>query len=131
MGHGNKLSRKKEQAIIALLEEPTVRDAAERVKVSPNTLYKWMALSDFDQAYRQARHEAMGVAIARLQQASSEAVRTLEEVMADTEATPASRVTAARAVLDLALKATEIEQIEERLAQLERKVELHAKQKAG
>lgn len=128
MGHGNKLSRKKEQAIVALLEAPTVRDAAERVKISPTTLYKWMQLPEFDRAYRQARREAMAVAIARLQQASSEAVRTLEEVMGDTEATPASRVTAARAVLDLALKATEIEQIEERLTELERQVGLHAKQ---
>ena len=128
MGHGNKLSRKKEQAIVALLEAPTVRDAAERVKISPTTLYKWMQLPEFDRAYRQARREAMAVAIARLQRASSEAVRTLEEVMADVEATPASRVTAARAVLDLALKATELEAIEERLTALERQVGLHAKQ---
>ena len=52
----------------------------------------------------------------------------MEEVMADVEATPASRVTAARAVLDLALKATELEAIEERLTALERQVGLHAKQ---
>lgn len=128
MGHGNKLSRKKEQAIVALLEAPTVREAAERVSISPTTLYKWMSLPEFDRAYRQARREAMAVAIARLQRASSEAVRTLEEVMADVEATPASRVTAARAVLDLALKATEIEQIEERLTIIEKQVELYAKQ---
>ena len=124
MGHGNKLSRKKEQAIVALLEEPTVRDAAERVKISPTTLYKWMALPEFDSAYKQARRDAMGAAIARLQKASNEAVDTLREVMGDQEATPASRVTAARAVLDLALKATEIEQIEERLSELERRAGL-------
>ena len=67
MGHGNKLSRKKEQAIIALLEAPTVKEAAEMVKINPATLYKWMALPEFEEACRKARHRAMGEAIARLQ----------------------------------------------------------------
>ena len=119
MGHGNKLSRKKEQAIIALLEAPTVKEAAEMVKINPATLYKWMALPEFEEAYRKARHRAMGEAIARLQQASSEAVDTLRDVMGDQEATPASRVTAARAVLELGLRATELELVDERLARLE------------
>lgn len=119
MGHGNKLSRKKEQAIIALLEAPTVKEAAEMVKINPATLYKWMTLPEFEAAYRKTRHEAMGSAIARLQQASNEAVDTLREVMGDQEATPASRVTAARAVLELGLRATELELVDERLARLE------------
>lgn len=119
MGHGNKLSRKKEQAIIALLEAPTVKEAAEMVKINPATLYKWMALPEFEEAYREARHRAMGEAIARLQQASSEAVDTLRDVMGDQEATPASRVTAARTVLELGMRGTEIEVIEVRLKQLE------------
>jgi hypothetical protein len=119
MGHGNKLSRKKEQAIIALLEAPTVKEAAEMVKINPATLYKWMTLPEFEEAYRKARHEAMGSAIARLQQASNEAVDTLRDVMGDQEATPASRVTAARAVLELGLRATELELVDERLARLE------------
>lgn len=119
MGHGNKLSRKKEQAIIALLEAPTVKEAAEMVKINPATLYKWMALPEFEEAYRKARHRAMGEAIARLQQASSKAVATLWDIMGDQEATPASRVTAARAVLELGMRGTEIEVIEVRLKQLE------------
>jgi transposase-like protein len=124
MGHGNKLSRKKEQAIIALLEAPTVKEAAEVVGVNPATLYKWMAQPEFEEAYREARHKAMGEAIARLQQASSEAVETLREVMSDQEATPASRVTAARAVLELGMRGTEIEVIEARLRKLEEKAGL-------
>jgi len=124
MGHGNKLSRKKEQAIIALLEAPTVKEAAEVVGVNPATLYKWMAQPEFEEAYRKARHRAMGEAIARLQQASSKAVATLWDVMGDQEATPASRVTAARAVLELGMRGTEIEVIEARLRKLEEKAGL-------
>jgi tetrahydromethanopterin S-methyltransferase subunit G len=43
--------------------------------------------------------------------------------MSDDDATPASRVTAARAVLELAIKATELETIEERLTKLEKRME--------
>ena len=63
MGHGNKLSRKKEQAIIALLECPTVLQAADQAKISATTLYKWMAMPDFDAAYRQARRDAKYVGV--------------------------------------------------------------------
>jgi Tfp pilus assembly protein FimT len=83
-----------------------------------------MALPEFEEAYRKARHRAMGEAIARLQQASSEAVDTLRDVMGDQEATPASRVTAARAVLELGMRGTEIEVIEARLRKLEEKAGL-------
>ncbi|NLL88982.1 MAG: hypothetical protein GX228_08680 [Firmicutes bacterium] len=114
-----KLSRKQELAIVALLELPTATDVAEHVGVNPKTLYRWQSEPHFKAAYRKARHEAMGSAIARLQQASNEAVDTLRDVMGDQEATPASRVTAARAVLELGLRATELELVDERLARLE------------
>lgn len=114
-----KLSRKQELAIVALLELPTATDVAKHVGVNPKTLYRWQSEPHFEAAYRKARHEAMGSAIARLQQASNEAVDTLRDVMGDQEATPASRVTAARAVLELGLRATELELVDERLARLE------------
>ena len=118
-----KISRKQEKAIVALLELPTVTEAAASVKVTPKTLYKWMAEPQFSEAYRQARADMMAGAIARLQRASNEAVKTLEIIMASNAATPASRVTAARAVLDLAIRATELEAIAERLTKLEARLE--------
>lgn len=58
--------------------------------------------------------------IARLQHASSAAVSTLIKVMVD-PATPASaKVRAANCVLDHTAKAIELEDIEGRLAELER-----------
>jgi|CZCB01.1.fsa_nt_gi transposase-like protein len=122
MAHGDK-SHKWEQAVIALLEAPTIRDAAAQVGISPTTLYAWMKEPEFDELYRQARRDTMGAVIAKLQQAATTAVKTLETVMSDDDATPASRVTAARAVLELAIKATELETIEERLTKLEKRME--------
>ena len=37
-GHGEKLSRKQEQAVVALLTMPTIRKAAEKAGVGERTL---------------------------------------------------------------------------------------------
>ena len=64
----------------------------------------------------------MQQATARLQQASSDAVTALQSVMNDTEAPAPARVNAAKAVLELAVKAIEVEDLEARVQELERAV---------
>ena len=76
-------------------------------------------LQTFREAYRRARRKVVDQARARLQQASGEAVEALREVMNDEAAPHASRVSAAKIVLDMSLKETHAEEIEERLAALE------------
>jgi hypothetical protein len=63
----------------------------------------------FREAYRRARREAVEQARARLQQASGEALR---DVMIHENVPHASRVSAARTVLDMAMQATSEEEIE-------------------
>jgi hypothetical protein len=85
---------------------------------------RWLQLTEFQAAYRQARREAFGQATARLQQASGAAVSTLLKVMVD-QSTPAStKVRAADCVLDRAGKAIEIEDIEARVAAMELAAEI-------
>ena len=122
-GHGQKLSRKKEQAIVALLAHPTVGQAATAVGIGESTMFRWLQRDDFRQAYRLSRHEALGQALARMHAAASEAVSTLREVMTDTTAPASTRVSAARSVVELAIKAVELEDIEARVAELERRTE--------
>jgi hypothetical protein len=55
MPHGEKLSRKKEQAIAALLARPTVQEAAAEVGISVRTLCEWLKHPVFKRAYGQAR----------------------------------------------------------------------------
>ena len=73
--NGGKLSRKMGQAIAALLSEATIAAAAARVGVGEVTLWRWLQRQDFQAAFRAARREAVAQAIARLQQACSEAVQ--------------------------------------------------------
>jgi DNA-binding MurR/RpiR family transcriptional regulator len=119
MAPGEKLSRKQEVAIAALLTCPTLAEAAQRAGISEPTLGRWLRRDDFQTAYRQARREAVSQAIAHLQRVSGEAVETLRAIMADGKAPASARVTAARAVLEVAIKAVELEDLEARIADLE------------
>lgn len=118
-GHGEKLSRKKELAISALITEPSISKAAKTAGIGEATLWRWLQIPEFQRAYRQARRQAVSQAVARLQQASSEAVEALSSVMNDTEAPASSKVSAAKAVLELSFKAVELEDLESRITILE------------
>src|ERR1019366_888705 len=123
-GHGAKYARKQEEAIVALLTQRNIDEAAKAAGIAPNTLLKWMKQPEFDTAYREARHLAFRQSVARLQQASGAAVSTLLKIMVDVNAPHSTRVPAADSVLDHAAKAIEIEELEERLSNLERAAEL-------
>jgi transposase-like protein len=120
LGHGAKFGRKKEEAIAALLSQRNIEEAARAINVAPNTLLHWMKLPEFQTAYREARRAAFGQSIARLQQASSAAVSTLLKIMVDTNSPASTRVRAADSVLDHSAKSIELEDIEARVAELER-----------
>ena len=126
-GHGAKFGRKKEEAIVALLTNRTIEDAATSIKVAPSTLLRWMKEPDFNAAYRDARRAAFSQSIARLQQATGAAVSTLLKVMVDPSTPPSTKVRAADSVLDHSAKAIEIEDIEARVAELERAADIGRK----
>ena len=54
-GHGEKLTRKQEQAVAALLEQPTVLRAATAAGVSERTLRLWLKDPGFKAAYPGSR----------------------------------------------------------------------------
>jgi hypothetical protein len=118
-GHGEKLSRKKEMAIAALLSQPSIPAAARAVKIGEKTLWRWLQREDFRNAYVEARRQVVSQVLAQVQGAMSEAVKTLLDVIRDPTATPSSRVSAARAMIDVGLQGTEVEDLERRIYRLE------------
>ena len=116
-GHGAKFNRKKQEAIVQLLTQRSVDEAARVTGVKTPTLYRWMRDPQFEAAYQAARRAAFGQASARLQQASSAAVSTILQIQRD-PMTPASiRVRAAAIVLSYGKAAAE-EDIVARLSEL-------------
>ena len=82
-----------------------------------------MKVPEFDQSYREARRDAFRQSVARLQQASGAAVTTLLKIMVDGSAPASTRLLAADIVLAHTSKAIEIEDVESRVAALERAAE--------
>jgi DNA polymerase elongation subunit (family B) len=126
-GHGSKLGRKLEQAIAALLTARNIEEAAKAIDVSPKTLQRWQKLPEFERAFREARMAAFRQTTARLQQASSPAVTTLLKIMVDPAAPMAVKARCAYYILDQTKKAIETEEIEVRVAELERAAEAQKK----
>jgi hypothetical protein len=116
---GTKFGRKMEEAVVALLTQRNVDEAAKSVGISTRTLLRWMKEPEFQTAYREARRTAYSQAVARLQQGTTAAATTLLKVMLD-QSTPASvRVRAAECVMNHSAKAIEIEDVEARVTALE------------
>ena len=119
-GHGQKLSRKKEQAIAALLSQPSIGGAAKKVGIGEKTLFRWLQLDEFQLAYKNARRQVIDQTIAQIQSVLSEAVQTLLNGMSDVTAPASAKVSAARALLDIGFKVVEIEDPESRIEVLEK-----------
>jgi len=118
-GHGEKFSRKQDQAVTALLTCSSIIEAAVQCGVAKWTLRRWLKQDPFQAAYRKARRQVVQHAITRLQQATGKAVETLCAAMRDAEAPASARVSAARAILETAIKTVELEDLEQRIIALE------------
>lgn len=116
-GHGQKLTRKSEQALVALLAEPTLPAAAARVGVSEATIARWLRNPQFRAAYREARRQIVEAAIGTLQGATSEAVETLRRNLH--QKSGSVQVRAAIAILDRATAAIELMDLAQRVEALE------------
>ena len=121
-GHGEKLSRKQDTFISVLLTTPTLADAAHTVGIGEVTAWRWLKEPTVQQAYRDTRRAVVTQAIAQVQRATGEAVETLRAVMQDPEAPASAKVSAARTILETAVKAVELEDLEERIAYLEAQI---------
>jgi AraC-like DNA-binding protein len=118
-GHGEKFGRRKELAIAALLAAPTLAEAAQVCGVSERTLRRWLQDETFARRYRRERTRLLESSVNLLRQKSVAAVETLAEV-ADNKQSPASaRVSAARSLVELAIKGAEVQDLEERITELE------------
>ena len=123
-GKEGKFGRKQEAAIVALLTQRTVDEAARAAGIGTRTLLRWLQVPDFQRAYREARRAVVQQAITQVQRATGEAVETLRSVMQDAEAPASARVSAAKAILETAVKGVELEDLAARIAALEARGQL-------
>jgi hypothetical protein len=118
-GHGERLSRKQETAIVALLVSRTQQEAAKSIGVHPRTLTEWQRDPVFAAAFRDARRRAVDQAVTRLQQLCGKAVTTLDDAMSGEDMNVAVR--AAKIVLDMAMRGVEIDDLARQVEELQRR----------
>lgn len=119
----DELDPKQLRAVVALLTERTIEQAAERVGVNERTLRRWLGQDPFRHALRAAQRATFEHAHARLQEAATLAVDTLKAVMEDANAPAAARVGAAKAALEQGSRSVELAQVIERVDAMERQLE--------
>lgn len=112
---------KQSKALDALVNYDTVEGACKAAGISKSTMYRYLKDPDFNKELKTAKRQIVNRAVLRLQQTTGDAARALAEICRDKEAPASARVTAAKAILDGALKAIELEDIESRIATLELK----------
>jgi hypothetical protein len=117
-GHREKKPQKLDQFITAMLAHETVEAAAEAAGISPATAYRWLQDSDVIRRLAEARRHGMQRAMARIQEAATQAVDTLCEVQSK-DHSESARAMAARVILEMALHTVELGNIQQRLDALE------------
>ncbi len=120
-GNGEKSSRKQQQAISALLTHSTIKAAAKATGIANITMWRWLQLPQFQAEYRAARRQVVELAITRLQHATGTAVAALTKNL--TCGQPSVEVRAALGILDQAIKAVEILELEGRLTAMEERID--------
>ena len=70
---GEKINRKKEQAISALLSQPTLKAAAEVAGIGEKTLWRWLQNEDFQDAFMEVRRQLVQQVVSNIQRSMSNA----------------------------------------------------------
>lgn len=115
------LTAKQSRAIGYLLTSRTAGDAAKKSGVTEKTIFNWLKLDNFRAALNDASRETIDNASRRLMQGQSEALDTLSALMTKGRNEGVRRA-AAVDWLNLMLKYRDLNDIEERLSQLEKAV---------
>jgi alpha-beta hydrolase superfamily lysophospholipase len=116
---GAKSAPARERAILALLSERTMRQAAVRCGVGERTLRRWLTdNSEFKAEYEAARTAMFQVGMSRIQALAGRAVETLEDLLGAKQY-PAVRLAAARTVAELGLHQYDADTILRKLDKIE------------
>lgn len=109
-----------EQIIAALLTSSTRLEAAEKLEISKDTLYKRMKNDVFKIDYRRAKDMIVSDAVTSLQTKMNEAINTIMGIMMNEDVSHQIRLNAAETILRYSIKLTETTELIERVEALEK-----------
>jgi hypothetical protein len=110
------LTDKQRRAIVALLTERTVQDAAARVGIGERTLRRCLDDADFRAAVTEASRQRLAETVGRLRAVACDAVEALHAALSDDST--ANRIRAATVLLYAAVR-VEVDDLGQRVAAME------------
>lgn len=106
-------------ALAALVSSRSIKDAALEARVGERTLRRWLRQEAFRDALRDAQREVLRITLGRLQSMTTIAADTLAEML--TARSESVRVVAAKEIIQRAIDATAVAELERRVDELERR----------
>jgi hypothetical protein len=116
------LPPKQEAALRALLKYPTVKEAALAAGISEPTLWRYRRDPAFARRLEEAHRELHFRAQQRIHHAADDAAKVLHDIALDAKAPHASRIAAARSLIDHSRRSIELDALGARLDELERHI---------
>ena len=114
------LTQKQQAFLNAMLTSKTTDEAIEKAGIHRDTAYKYLNNDDWKKEYREQRNALTDGLTNQLQQLGTQAIQTLEENLTNPDATPATKNTTAKTILDYIYSNYDREQIVERIEEIER-----------
>lgn len=115
---------KNEVVIAALLQSPTVAEAARSCGLSHTQVYARLNDPTFKAQYDAAKQEVIQQAITYVQSVTAAAIKRLHDIMLDPETAPQIQVNAAESILRNCIKLTEQGEIMQQLAEIKQALNL-------
>lgn len=116
-------TNKRERVALALASGLSIRRAAKRCHVGTRTIFRWLENQDFRHRVHEVRTQLFHRAVGQMSRISSKAVSVLNRLL-DSES-ERIRLTSARVILEVGIKARENLELAQRLDELEKCLNAH------
>jgi hypothetical protein len=110
----------REQAVAALLEGGTLAEVALKSGITRRTLQRWLSEPGFLADYSTAKNSLLDGTINRLRSIGLDGVEALRRVAVNKDAPASATVSAGRGILEVLLRAVEVQDFGARLTELEK-----------
>lgn len=106
----------------AMLENNTIREAAQHAKISERTAYRYLNTPLVKDAIDTARTEIFETSMSEMKHAVKQAVRTLKRHLNNDETPPNAQIRAAQIIIEQTIELQKISTLEKQIADIEAKI---------
>ncbi len=115
----SELTPKQQKLIAALIAGNTINVAAAAAGIGEATVYRWLKLPHFQEAYKSAKQVAYDEGLEGLRDSVKEAITTIKNMMTDKEVEPETRLRAANLYLTHSFKVHRVDLNEAMIQEIE------------